>query len=81
VCQILPADHALTGCDTTSSFFGIGKNSMFKALKENNVLNGQNVRIWGFHNDATLNVILLIQFARIQCMQNYACMYTSYASH
>jgi hypothetical protein len=24
------------------------------------------------HNDATLNVILLIQFARIQCMQNYA---------
>ena len=34
VCEILPADHALTGCDTTSSFFGIGKNSMFKALKE-----------------------------------------------
>jgi hypothetical protein len=59
VCEILPADHALTGCDTTSSFFGIGKNS-------------KNVRIWGFHNDATLNVILLIQFVRIQCMQNYA---------
>jgi hypothetical protein len=34
VCEILPADHALTGCDTTSSFFGIGKKSMFKALKE-----------------------------------------------
>ena len=34
VCEILPADHALTGYDTTSSFFGIGKNSMFKALKE-----------------------------------------------
>ena len=32
VCEMLPADHALTGCDTTSSFFG--KNSMFKALKE-----------------------------------------------
>jgi hypothetical protein len=31
---ILPADHALTGCDTTSSIFGIGKKSMFKALKE-----------------------------------------------
>jgi hypothetical protein len=27
---------------------------------------------WGFHNNATLYVILLIQFARIQCMQNYA---------
>jgi hypothetical protein len=34
VCEILPADHALTGCNTTSSFFDIGKNSMFKALKE-----------------------------------------------
>ena len=34
VCEILPADYALIGCDTTSSFFGIGKNSMFKALKE-----------------------------------------------
>jgi hypothetical protein len=32
----------------------------------------KNVRIWGFHNDATLNVILLIRFVRIQCMQNYA---------
>ena len=34
MCEILPAAHALTGCDTTSSFFGIGKKSMFKALKE-----------------------------------------------
>ena len=34
VCEILPAAHALTGCDTTSSFFGIGKKSMLKALKE-----------------------------------------------
>jgi hypothetical protein len=34
VCEILPAAHVLTGCDTTSSFFGIGKKSMLKALKE-----------------------------------------------
>ena len=34
VCNILPAAHAITGCDTTSSFFGIGKKSMLKALKE-----------------------------------------------
>jgi hypothetical protein len=34
VCEILPAAHALTGCDTTSSFFGIGKKCMLKALKE-----------------------------------------------
>ena len=34
MCEILPAAHALTGCDITSSFFGIGKKSMSKALKE-----------------------------------------------
>ena len=34
VCNILPAAHAITGCDTTSSFFGIDKKSMLKALKE-----------------------------------------------
>jgi hypothetical protein len=34
VCNILPAAHAITGCDTTSSFFGIGKKSMLKAMKE-----------------------------------------------
>ena len=34
VCAILPAAYALTGCDTTSSFVGIGKKSMLKALKE-----------------------------------------------
>jgi hypothetical protein len=33
-CNILLAVHAITGCDTTSSFFGIGKKSMLKALKE-----------------------------------------------
>ena len=32
VCEILPAAYALIGCDTTSSFFGIGKKSMLKAL-------------------------------------------------
>ena len=31
--EILPAAHALTGCDTTSSLFGIGKKSVFKLLK------------------------------------------------
>jgi hypothetical protein len=29
----LPAAHALSGCDTTSSFFGIGKKSVYKILK------------------------------------------------
>jgi 5'-3' exonuclease len=34
LCIILPAAHALTGCDTTSTMFGIGKKSVCKLLKE-----------------------------------------------
>jgi hypothetical protein len=34
LCRVLPAAHALTGCDTTSSFFGIGKKTMYKVLKD-----------------------------------------------
>lgn len=33
-CEILPAVHALSGCDSTSSFFGIGKRSVTKAVLE-----------------------------------------------
>ncbi|CAC5359720.1 unnamed protein product [Mytilus coruscus] len=33
ICNLLPASHALTGCDTNSSFFGLGKKSMFKLLQ------------------------------------------------
>jgi hypothetical protein len=32
-CRVLPVAHALSGCDTTSSFFGIGKKSVYKILK------------------------------------------------
>jgi len=32
-CQILPSLHALTGCDTTSAFFRIGKKYVYKVLK------------------------------------------------
>jgi hypothetical protein len=31
---VLSAAHALSGCDTTSSFFGIGKKSVYKILKD-----------------------------------------------
>ena len=30
--SILPAVHALTGCDSTSALFRIGKKSVFKAI-------------------------------------------------
>ncbi|KAF3841434.1 hypothetical protein F7725_007296, partial [Dissostichus mawsoni] len=41
LCQCLPACHALTGCDTTSSFFKIGKSTAFtKMQKHVDELNG-----------------------------------------
>ena len=33
LCKILPSVHSLTGCDSTSSFLGIGKKSVSKLLK------------------------------------------------
>ncbi|CAC5369229.1 unnamed protein product [Mytilus coruscus] len=33
ICNLLPASHTLTGCDTNSSFFGLVKKSMFKLLQ------------------------------------------------
>jgi hypothetical protein len=48
------------------------QNSIKKAERDRRSKSDKNFRLWGFHNNATLNVILLIQFGRIQCMQNYA---------
>jgi hypothetical protein len=33
LCNILPAAHAITRCDSTSSLFRIGKRTVFKVLK------------------------------------------------
>ena len=33
-CKFISAAHAVSECDTTSSFFGIGKTSVFNVLKE-----------------------------------------------
>lgn len=35
ICNVLPAVHALTGCDTVSSFYSIGKRTVFKVLSQN----------------------------------------------
>lgn len=32
VCHSLPAAHALSGCDTVSSFYGIGKKKVWRQL-------------------------------------------------
>jgi hypothetical protein len=34
LCNILPAAHAITGCDSTTSLFGIDKRTVFKVLKD-----------------------------------------------
>ena len=36
--NILPVAHSLTGCDTTSYFFGIGKKTVYKIRKQNTKL-------------------------------------------
>ena len=35
ICRILPAFHCITGCDTTSSFAGIGKGKSYKVMLSN----------------------------------------------
>ena len=35
ICTILPALHALSGCDSTSSLYGTGKKKAMQALKSN----------------------------------------------
>ena len=34
MCNMLPIFYCLTGCDSTASFFGIGKKRAFTVLKE-----------------------------------------------
>ena len=34
MCRMLPFIHAVTGCDTTSRIFGIGKAAALKKLKQ-----------------------------------------------
>ena len=33
-CQSLPSAHALTGCDSTNAFFGVGKKTVFTTLQK-----------------------------------------------
>ena len=34
-CRVLPVVHAITGCDTTSRLFGVGKGSAMKEIRSN----------------------------------------------
>lgn len=35
ICKKLPAFHSITGCDSVSSFFGVGKKKALNSLKKN----------------------------------------------
>ena len=41
LCQMLPFIHAVTGCDTTSRMFGVGKGVAFKKLMNDDFLKDQ----------------------------------------
>jgi hypothetical protein len=55
--------YGITGCDTTSSFFGIGKKSMLKALKET-------------HDQFSVTAIASCAFIQIFCKEvlNTCCL-------
>ena len=40
ICKILPLIHALSGCDTTSRLYGVGKAATFHKIVENEELRG-----------------------------------------
>lgn len=47
VCSMLPFIHAITGCDTTSRVFGIGKGMALKKMISDNYLKEQAVKFTG----------------------------------
>ena len=38
ICEYLPALHTLTGCDTTSNLFNVGKATVFHKTRENQTI-------------------------------------------
>ena len=48
--SILPHIHALTGCDTTSAFFFLGKKTVLKTLNKIGAKNLQNLKSLGCNN-------------------------------
>ena len=56
LCHVLPVIHAITGCDTTSSLFGIGERSSTEKSNGKNVMGNQDlIEIAGkvFNEDST----------------------------
>ena len=64
LCESLPACHALTGCDTTSSLFRIGKTTAFNKL-EKHVNDLQGLRTFGLTDCLPEAVVCARQYALI----------------
>ena len=54
VCSMLPFIHAITGCDTTSHVFGIGKGMALKKMISDNYLKEQAVKFTGVTSKAEI---------------------------
>ena len=62
MCESLPAVHALTGCDTTSSFAKVGKRTVYNKLVDYSKQNPSALATFGQTNDADRDVETATQF-------------------
>ena len=62
-CEGLPAAHAITGCDTTSSFYKIGKRIVYNklAVLVDAIGNG-----WTLRHNQTMEPTLYISESQLQ---------------
>ena len=54
LCNILPETRALTGCDTASGIYGIGKKTLMKVITKTPENFSELVKLSGTDGDATL---------------------------
>ena len=72
VSDALPALHALSGCDCTSAFFGIGKQKMYKVVKKYNQFKDVLPRMGGsVHFE--MDIFLVIQEMISECYAVKSC--------
>ena len=64
ICQVLPSFHALTGCDTVSSFAGKGKKTAFAMVRDSQVKN-ESVQVLG--ESLPLSELSIIKLEEVVC--------------
>ena len=80
ICQVIPSLHALTGCDTVSSFAGKGKKRAFAMVRDSQIIN-ESVQVLG--ESLPLSELSITQLEevithklRLETWQNNACCKT-----